>query len=47
MGGIHNTPFSLQLTNGSNKIEFYITLGWKGLPETNKLIQPIHKLRRK
>jgi len=23
--------FSSQLTNGSNKLECYITLGWKGL----------------
>jgi hypothetical protein len=33
----HNAAFSLQLTNGSNKLECYITLGQKGLPVTNTL----------
>jgi hypothetical protein len=28
---------SLQLTNGPNKLECYITLKWKGLPVTNTL----------
>jgi len=31
-----------------NELEFYITLGWKGLPQTNTLaFWPISKLRRK
>jgi hypothetical protein len=30
-GVIHNTPFSEQLTNGNNKPDCYITLGWKDL----------------
>ncbi len=38
---IHNTPFSLLVTNGCNKL---ITLGQKGLPATNTLAyQPIVK----
>jgi hypothetical protein len=28
---IHNTLFSSSLTNGSNMLEYYITLGWKSL----------------
>jgi hypothetical protein len=28
---IHETPFSSLLTNGPNKLECYITLGWKKL----------------
>jgi len=31
-GRIQNTLFSSQLTNGSCKLECYITPGWKGLP---------------
>ncbi len=31
---IHNTPFSSQLTNGSSKLECFITLNWKGLSGT-------------
>jgi hypothetical protein len=27
-----NTSFNLYLTNGPNKLECYITLGWKDLP---------------
>ncbi len=34
---IHNTLFSSQLMNGPNKLECYITPGWKGLPGTNTL----------
>ncbi len=30
-----NISFSLQLTNGPNKVECYITLGLKGLTGTN------------
>jgi hypothetical protein len=33
---IHNTIFSSQLTNRPNKLECYLTLGWKGLLSTNK-----------
>jgi hypothetical protein len=32
---IHNPSFSLQLPNGPNKLERYITLGWKGMSGTN------------
>jgi hypothetical protein len=32
---IHNPSFSLQLPNGPNKLECYITLGWKGMSGTN------------
>jgi hypothetical protein len=28
---------SAELTNGTNKLECYNKLGWKGLPETNPL----------
>ncbi len=34
---IHNTSFSLQLTKGTDKLECYIRLGWKGLLRTNAL----------
>ncbi len=34
---IHNTSFSSKLTNGSNKVECYIILGFKDLPGTNAL----------
>jgi hypothetical protein len=34
---IHNTSFSSKRTNGFNKLQCYITLGWKGLPEANAL----------
>ncbi len=27
---IHNASFSSKLTHGPNKLECYITLGWKG-----------------
>jgi hypothetical protein len=36
-GCIHIASFSLQLSNGPNKLECYITLGWKGLKWTNAL----------
>ncbi len=36
-GCIDNISVSSKLTNGHNKLEFYITLGWKGLPRTNSL----------
>jgi hypothetical protein len=29
--------FSLKLTNGPNKLEYFITLFWKGLPGANNL----------
>jgi len=32
---IHNTLFSLKLTNGPNKLECYITLGCQGLTGKN------------
>ncbi len=35
---IQNTSFSSELTDGPNKLECYIKLGWKGLPITNTLI---------
>ncbi len=34
---IHNALFSSQLSNGPNKLEFYITLGWKDMPGTNTI----------
>jgi hypothetical protein len=37
MNCIPNTQLPLQLTNGPNKTEGCITLGWKGLPETKIL----------
>ncbi len=37
LGCIHNTSFSLQLINGLNKSECYLTLSLKGLPGTNTL----------
>jgi hypothetical protein len=36
-GRIHNTSFSLKLTNGSNKLECYIMLVSKGLTGINTL----------
>jgi hypothetical protein len=32
---IRTTPSHVKLTNGSNKPECFITLGWKDLSETN------------
>ncbi len=32
-----NISFSLQFTNGPNKLECYITLEWKGKPGSNTL----------
>jgi hypothetical protein len=44
---IRKTSFSSQLKNEQNKLECYITLGWKDLPLTNTLAYlPFHKLRR-
>jgi hypothetical protein len=34
---IHNISFHSKLMNGSNKLDCYITLGWKGLPVTDTL----------
>ncbi len=34
---IYNASFSLQFKNGSNKLECYVTLSWKGLLVTNTL----------
>jgi len=40
-GCIHNTLFSSYLTNGPNKLEFFIKSGSKRLPETNlSLLDP-------
>jgi spore coat protein U-like protein len=39
---IHNTSFSLKLTNGPNKREHLITPGRKGLPVTNTLVYCAH-----
>ncbi len=39
---IQNTSFSSLLTNGSYKLQHYITLGWKGLPGTNTLANWAH-----
>jgi hypothetical protein len=36
------SSFSLQLTNGPNKLECYITLGMKDSPERNTLAQWAH-----
>ncbi len=41
-GRIHKTSLSSYLTNGPNKLEFYVTLGWKGFPGIIKLIGLIH-----
>jgi hypothetical protein len=30
-GHIHNTSFSLQLTNGPNNLGYYFTISWEGL----------------
>jgi hypothetical protein len=35
---VHNASFSLWLTNGTNKLERYITLGQKSLPIENILV---------
>ncbi len=43
---IHKPSFFSQLTNGHNKLECYITLGWKHLPVINTLAYWDHcKLR--
>jgi hypothetical protein len=34
LGCIHNNSFSSQVKNEPNKLECYITLGWKGFPVT-------------
>jgi hypothetical protein len=39
---IHNNQFSLQCTNRPNKLTCFITLGWKGLQETNTLAYWAH-----
>ncbi len=45
---VYITLFYYQLTNRPNKQEYYITLGWKGLPGTNtSAYWAIHKLLRK
>jgi hypothetical protein len=36
-GRIHNFSFSSQLTNWPNKLDCYITVGWKFLSRTNSL----------
>jgi hypothetical protein len=41
-GSIHNASFSLQLTNGHNKLECYITLDLKGFTGTNTLAYWAH-----
>jgi hypothetical protein len=35
-GRVHNTSVSLLLVNGPNKLECYITLDWKGFPDTKR-----------
>jgi hypothetical protein len=35
--GIRNTLFLLKFENWPNKLEFYISIGWKGLLGTNTL----------
>ncbi len=39
---IHKTLFSSQLKNDPNKLEFYITLGQKGLSVKNSLDYNVH-----
>ncbi len=39
---VHNALFSSQLSNGPNKQEFYITLGWKDMPWTNAIAFQAH-----
>jgi hypothetical protein len=36
-GSIHDASFYLYFMNGPNKAKCYITIGWKGLPETKTL----------
>jgi hypothetical protein len=38
VSGVHNTSFSSELSNGPNKIEWYITLGLKCVQGTNTLV---------
>ncbi len=42
MGSIHSTSFYSQLTNWPNKLECYITVGYKCLTGTNTLAYWIH-----
>jgi hypothetical protein len=39
---INKTSFSSEFKNESNKLECYITLGWKGLTVTNTLAFKVH-----
>jgi hypothetical protein len=41
-GHIHNTLFSLKLTNGHNKLECYVTLERKASPGTNAITYMSH-----
>jgi hypothetical protein len=41
-GHIHNTTFSLKLSNGPKKPEHCILLGWKGLALKNNLAYWVH-----
>ncbi len=41
-GRIYNTSFSSYLTNGPNKLECYIKLGWKAMPVINTLVFGAH-----
>ncbi len=46
--GIHNTPLSSKLTNGTNKLKGYITLSWKGQFGANtRAFWALYKLLRK
>ncbi len=39
---IHNTRFSSLVINGPNKLDCFITLGFKGLPGTNTVAYWAH-----
>jgi hypothetical protein len=41
-GRIHNTSFYSKIKNRPNKLEFYITLGWKGLLPDNTIAYLAH-----
>jgi len=42
-----NNLFSSECTNGSNKLECYIALDWKGLPGTTPAYWANYKIRGK
>jgi len=43
-GVIHITSFSLQFLKWPNKLECYITQGWKSLPVTHTLLYRAHSV---